>query len=95
MFEELHARELKFGTSYRLHRTTVDTFALQHPDRYCASAKSFAAQLKGLCAAFEHNSHPSVLEASRRWLDGKRPLVKPTLPTNRGGVDYRRGLLAD
>jgi hypothetical protein len=86
MFDELQAREWENRYELPAAPDGVDAFALQHPDRYCASAKSFAAHLTGLCAAVAHNSHPSVLQATRRWLDGKRPLVKPALPTNRGAL---------
>ena len=62
----------------------VDSYSLQHPDRYCASAKSLAAHLGGLCCAFEHAGDPSALGALQRWLSGAAPLVKPDLPASRG-----------
>ena len=33
-----------------------------------------------------HGSQPSVLEAQRRWLDGRPPLENPALPASRGSL---------
>ncbi|HET6202282.1 MAG TPA: DUF5946 family protein [Planctomycetota bacterium] len=85
-FDELCVRNPGGIPSYQVRRTLVDAYALQHPDRYCASGKSFAAHLTGLCCTFEHGSHPSVLEAVQRWLNGPRKLEKPEIPSSRGGV---------
>jgi len=57
-----------------LQRFMVDVYALQHPDRYCESAKSFAAHLTGLCCAMEFNSAQSVHVAILRWLNGASPV---------------------
>jgi hypothetical protein len=86
MFDELCTRQPGAPFTYAVRRMLVDTYCLQHPDRYCASAKSLAAHLTGLHCAMEHHSQPSVLEAQRRWLDGKPPLEKPALPAFRGSL---------
>jgi hypothetical protein len=86
IFDAYIAREWNNPISYRYHRMFVDTYCLQHPDQFCASAKSFAAHLTGLCAAFEHKSHPSVLNAVNRWLSGNPSLTKPELPSFRGAL---------
>lgn len=86
IFDEYIALEWGNPISYRYHRMFVDTYCLQHPDQFCASAKSFAAHLTGLCAAFEHKSHPSVLNAVNRWLSRNPPLTKPELPAFRGAL---------
>ena len=57
---------------------------MQHPDRYCVSAKSLAAHLTGLAWAIEHGGDDSGLRALQRALDGRVELVKPALPTDRG-----------
>lgn len=62
----------------------VDTYALQHPDEFCASAKSLFAHLTGLCAALEHPGHPTLLEGLRRAIDGAPSLQKPAVPRARG-----------
>jgi Family of unknown function (DUF5946) len=84
LFEELGAREWDSPTSYRLHRMMVDAYSLQHPEEYCASAKSFAAHLTGMCCAFEHKSHPAVMKAIQQWLSGKVHIVRPEAPAKRG-----------
>jgi hypothetical protein len=86
IFDAYIAREWSSPISYRYHRMFVDSYCLQHPDEFCASAKSFAAHLTGLCAAFEHKSHPSVLKSINRWLSGNPSLNKPDLPTFRGAL---------
>src|SRR5262245_1929410 len=47
LFEEILAREFSDFHYGRAHRLTVDAYALQHPDRYMRSGKSFAAHLNG------------------------------------------------
>ena len=65
----------------------VDTYALQHPDRYCISAKSLAAHLCGLCELVERGGSPTLPNrALREWLDGPSDIAKPDLPTEGGTV---------
>jgi hypothetical protein len=85
LFEEALARDFSDSRYFRVHRLMVDTYALQHPDEFCASAKSLAAHLVGLCWILEENASPAVgAEELRRWLDGNRRLVKPAVPQFRG-----------
>lgn len=70
----------------QFHRMKVDAYCLQHPERYCISAKSLAAHLVGLCCAFEHRDDLSALDALQRWLSTNPSLEKPHLPSNRGAV---------
>jgi hypothetical protein len=84
VFEELGARDyldVRFG---RHHRVVVDVYSLQHPDRYCASAKSLMAHLTGLCAWIDHPGHPALLRALQQALNGAVVLRKPDLPSDRG-----------
>jgi hypothetical protein len=63
----------------------VDTYALQHPERYCASPKSFAAHLTGLCWLLECDGNRAVGgEELRRWLNGNPKIEKPALPVRHG-----------
>jgi len=86
MFDELAVRQWNEPVAYRIRRMMVDTYALQHPDDFCASAKSLAAHLTGLCAALEYPSHPTILRVLLRWLDGGATLVRPALPAARGAL---------
>ena|SRR5262244_2043292 len=56
LFDEVIAREFSSPAYFGVHRITVDCYALQPPDRYCASFKSFAAHLSGLCCAARWNT---------------------------------------
>lgn len=86
LFDEFRAWQL-VGSTYQLQRLSVDTYCLQHPDRYCVSAKSLAAHLTGLCWALEFSGHASGLKALQRWLDGAgRAVEKPALPLFRGDL---------
>ena len=84
-FQQLTGRsfgDVRFG---RLHSMVVDTYCLQHPDRYCLSAKSLAAHLCGLCWTMERGGDTGMPNmALRHWLDGTVSLVKPKLPAERG-----------
>jgi hypothetical protein len=85
LFDELRSRQL-VASIYQAQRLTVDTYCMQHPDRYCVSAKSLAGHLTGLCWALEYGGHPSGLKALQRWLDGPTRIEKPELPTFRGAL---------
>ncbi|MFQ5677111.1 MAG: DUF5946 family protein [bacterium] len=79
LFEAVIAKEFSDYRYARVHRLTVDTYSLQHPDPYMISAKSFAAHLTGLCCAMEFGNDRRLLKALQQWLNGNRELQKPTL----------------
>jgi hypothetical protein len=86
LFDDLVARDfgdVRFG---RMHRLVVDVYSLQHPDRYGASAKSFAAHLTGLCWLIEHAgaSRATGNDTLRAWLNGDPQLTRPIPPESRG-----------
>ena len=85
IFHAFVARDFSEALYFRTHRMLVDTYALQHPDTYCISAKSLAAHLAGLCW-FMHNEGGRALgpESLHRWLSGRTDLIKPSLPAARG-----------
>jgi len=83
-FEALQGRALSEPSSVAIHRLMVDAYSLQHPERYCLSAKSYAAHLTGMLAAMEHASKPEVLRTLQRWLSSGPALKKPPLPESRG-----------
>lgn len=87
LFDELLARDFTDARYFRVHRTMVDAYCLQHPDRYCASGKSFAAHLCGLCWALEkEGGRATGPEKLQQWLDGNTKVDKPELPEFRGEV---------
>ena len=90
-FEQAIARDFGDPAYFAAHRLLVDVYALQHPDDYCASAKSLAAHLVGLLQILEEGASAATGESFLRdWLDGPRKLDKPAIPAERG-----RTVLAD
>ena len=77
MFEEVIAREFSDYRYGRTHRLTVDVYALQHPEPYMHSAKSFAAHLTGICLALEYENADKQNAAVQRWLGVAPDLTKP------------------
>ncbi len=85
MMDELLARDFSDVTYFRYHRMFVDIYCLQHPDRYCLSAKSLAAHLTGLCWFIDSGGSRAVgNESLRRWLNGTPRIEKPEIPSFRG-----------
>jgi hypothetical protein len=87
LFEEVIAREFSDYRYGRIHRLTVDAYSLQHPDAYMRSAKSFAAHLTGMCAAFEYESPSVINQVVQKWLSTNPKIEKPVqLPQRRGDI---------
>lgn len=85
IFDDESAREYADIRFAARRRMVVDTYCLQHPERYCASATSLAAHLTGLCIAMEHRGREEELNAAiQRWLSRRPELEKPPLPETRG-----------
>jgi hypothetical protein len=86
-FEALLGRDFGDVRFFAVHRLLVDCYCLQHPEDYCASAKSLAAHLVGLAQIVEGGASPATGSADlRNWLDGNRELGKPELPRERGSM---------
>ena len=86
LFDEVIGREFSSPALFGLHRTTVDCYCLQHPERYCASFKSFAAHLTGLYCAIEHGKDPAVMHAIHIGLDGRHDRTRPSFVEDRGEI---------
>jgi len=85
LFDQFRLREsAELARDYASTRLTIDIYSVQHPDRYCVSAKSLAAHLTGLCWAVERGGSEAGLQAMQRWLNGSVPLDKPVIPNDRG-----------
>lgn len=85
LFDEFRVREMaELAGSYAATRLTVDVYCLQHPERYCVSAKSLAAHLTGLCWALNHGISEGGLRELKRRLEARRDLVKPRIPADHG-----------
>ena len=79
---------LPFGVSAPVGpgRMAWDTYCVQHPDRYCVSAKSLVAHLGGLCWAVEYGGEPTGYQALNRLLNGMPAIQKPEIPLFRGAL---------
>ncbi len=86
LFNEITAQSLSGATYFAVHRAAVDCYALQHPEYFCVSAKSYAAHLSGLCVAIEYHHSTEVNAAIQKWLSGSIDLDKPTVLTKRGAL---------
>jgi hypothetical protein len=56
LFDGLALRRFSELAYAQLQFKMVDTYAVQHPDEFCSSAKSLAAHLCGLCIAQEQRN---------------------------------------
>ena len=81
-YDEVLAREFSDPLYFGGHRTTVDCYALQHPEGYCASFKSFAAHLTGLCCAVEFGKDRAI----HVGLNGRRDETRPRFVDQRGAI---------
>ena len=87
IMDEQIARHFSDVTYFGVHRLFVDTYSLQHPDRYCVSFKSLAAHLAHACWSIEQGGTWAVpSEAIRRWVERHPHLEKPALPADRGAL---------
>lgn len=86
-FDAFRVREVReLASGYASTRLTIDVYSLQHPDRYCVSAKSLAAHLTGLAWSIEQGGSERGLQIPQRWLNSPGKLVKPGLPRERGAL---------
>ena len=83
-FDRLSAKAWETPVRAVVHNMVVDTYAMQHPEDYCVSAKSYAAHLTGLCCGLEHPGDHKLYWQIPRWLDGPSTLVKPPVLDVRG-----------
>lgn len=93
-FDAVCASDYGGAVPYPLHRLTVDVYALQHPDAFMVSGKSYAAHLVGALVWFEHGGRADVQRAVRSWLDGARELERPRPPDDRGALTLEHVIAA-
>jgi hypothetical protein len=84
LFEEIGFRATQHPAIAAVHWLAVDAYCMQHVERYCVSAKSYAAHLTGLCCGVEHGGDRQIYAAIQRWLNGKVALDKPSVLSQRG-----------
>ena len=67
-----------------MHNMLVDAYALQHPEEYGRSAKSYIRHLSALCCLLEHPGDQRLYWASPGSRGGPVVPSKPALLTPRG-----------
>ncbi|HEV2971951.1 MAG TPA: DUF5946 family protein [Pirellulales bacterium] len=70
----------------RLGRLLVDSYALQHLEPYCRSAKELTYHLASLCCGLEHDGNSAIYSALQRSIDGKFTAERPTPPQHLGDL---------
>lgn len=86
LWDEIAARAYSDPRYAAAHDLAFDAYCMQHPVKYCVSAKSYAAHLTRLCCGIEYDRSPRVYAAIRRWLDGSPRIEKPVVLRDRGDV---------
>ena len=86
MFNELGARDFSDPRYVATHELLVDAYCLQHPGRYCSSAKSYAAHLTRMCCGIEYGGKREIYAAIPRWLSGPAKIERPETLTQRGSM---------
>jgi hypothetical protein len=84
LLDELNAQAYADARYGAVRDLAFDAYCMQHLERYCRSAKSYAAHLTRLCCGIEHAGDPAVYAAIQRWLNGAVALEKPEPPAHLG-----------
>jgi hypothetical protein len=85
-FDATLAKEFSDILYARVHRLTVDTYSLQHPEQCMVSVKSFAAHLTGMCCAMEYGNDRKLLRTLQQRMNGKSQLHKSDLIKDVGSL---------
>ena len=69
-----------------IHRLAVDTYAMQHIESYCESAKSYAAHLIGLSWGIHYIDGPAPVAPVLGDLSRNLKLTRPPVLKERGSI---------
>jgi hypothetical protein len=83
-FDEISALAWSSPLRGSVHNLVVDAYAMQHPEEYGVSVKSYVAHLTALGCGLEHAGDQPLYWAIPRWLDGRTTIEKPALIAARG-----------
>jgi len=84
LWDEIGARAYSDPNYAATHDLAFDAYCMQHLERYCRSAKSYAAHLTRLCCGLEYGGDPRIYAAIQKWLNGAVAIEKPEAPGDRG-----------
>ncbi len=74
------------ATGMRTVRLVVDSYALQHLDPYCRTAKELIYHIASLCCGLEFGGSPAIYTALQRSIEGHVHADRPTPPGNLGDL---------
>jgi hypothetical protein len=67
-------------------RLLVNSYALQHLDPYCRTAKELIYHIASLCCGLEFGGSPAIYAALHRSIEGQVHANRPTPPRNLGDL---------
>ena len=70
----------------RIGRLLVDSYALQHLDPYCRTAKELIYHIASLCCGLEFGGSPAIYATLQRSIDGQFHAARPTPPGDLGDL---------
>jgi len=73
LMDDIQARAYSNPAFAATFNLGFDAYCMQHPEKYCVSAKSYAAHLTRLCCGVERGGEDSIYRAINRWLSGNPP----------------------
>lgn len=85
-FDAVSAAAWQDTTRAAVHNLVVDIYAMQHPEEYGRSAKSYLQHLSALCCGVEHPGEARLYWSIAPTFDGTPATPKPPLLTERGRV---------
>ena len=86
VFDELSANAWQDLTRASVHNLAVDTYAMQHPEEYGRSAKSYFQHLTALCCGVEHAGDVQLYWSIAPTFERTPPPEKPALLSDRGSL---------
>jgi hypothetical protein len=72
------------AAAVRIGRLLVDSYALQHLDPYCRTAKELIYHIASLCCGLEFSRSAAIYAALQHSIDGPFPGDRPTPPLHLG-----------
>ena len=84
VYDELSAAAWHDPTIGAVHNLVVDTYAMQHPEEYGRSAKSYVQHLTALCYGLEEPGDGRLYWSIAPSFEHQPPPPKPPLLTERG-----------
>lgn len=84
LFDRLAAQAYSDLRYMGVYAIAFDAYCMQHLERYCRSAKSYAAHLTRLCCGLEYDGNQEIYAAIQKWLNGPVAIEKPQPPKDLG-----------